>query len=153
MQSEITAEIFQPPSHVEGAIADVYDGLSKTWMWSAMATQDIKLRYRGSVLGPFWLTLSMLIMVAAMGLIYARLFGTEASRYLPFLTVGLVLWQFISATITEGCQYFPVRAANHSAGVSAFFSVRMADGVPKLDRLVALRRHSSIRVHLLSDPN
>jgi ABC-type polysaccharide/polyol phosphate export permease len=73
-------------------------------MWSAMAMQDIKLRYRGSLLGPFWLTISMVIMIAAMGLIYARLFNTEITRYLPFLTVGLVIWNFVSAVITEGCQ-------------------------------------------------
>ena len=46
-------------------------------MWSAMAMQDIKMRYRGSLLGPFWLTISMVIMIAAMGLIYARMFNTE----------------------------------------------------------------------------
>ena len=55
-----------------------------------MLLQDVKLRYRGSILGPFWLTLSTLILVAAMGGIYARLFGMEVSHYLPFLTIGLV---------------------------------------------------------------
>ena len=71
-----------------------------------MAMQDIRLRYRGSILGPFWLTLSTIIMVAAMGVIYARLFHMEVSRYLPFLTIGLIVWQFISALINEGCQTF-----------------------------------------------
>ena len=75
-------------------------------MWSAMAMQDIRLRYRGSILGPFWLTISMVIMVAAMGLIYARMFNMEISRYLPFLTVGLVIWNFVSTVIIEGCQTF-----------------------------------------------
>jgi ABC-type polysaccharide/polyol phosphate export permease len=75
-------------------------------MWSAMAMQDIRMRYRGSLLGPFWLTISMVIMIAAMGLIYSRLFNMEITRYLPFLTVGLVIWNFISTMITEGCQTF-----------------------------------------------
>jgi ABC-2 type transport system permease protein/lipopolysaccharide transport system permease protein len=75
-------------------------------MWSAMATQDIKMRYRGSLLGPFWLTISMVIMVAAMGVIYARMFNMEITRYLPFLTVGLVIWSFVSTVILEGCQTF-----------------------------------------------
>jgi ABC-2 type transport system permease protein/lipopolysaccharide transport system permease protein len=30
----------------------------------------------------------------------------EISRYLPFLTVGLVVWNFVSAVIIEGCQTF-----------------------------------------------
>ena len=46
---------------------DLVEGMSKSWMWSAMAMQDIRMRYRGSLLGPFWLTISMVIMIAAMG--------------------------------------------------------------------------------------
>jgi homopolymeric O-antigen transport system permease protein len=80
--------------------------MSKSWMWSAMAMQDIKMRYRGSLLGPFWLTISMVIMIAAMGLIYARLFNIEIKHYLPFLTIGLVIWNFVSTVIIEGCQTF-----------------------------------------------
>jgi len=71
-----------------------------------MAMQDIKLRYRGSVLGPFWLTISTVIMVAAIGLIYSRLFNMELARYLPFLTIGLVIWQYVSSLINDGCQTF-----------------------------------------------
>src|SRR4029453_18994550 len=71
-----------------------------------MAMQDIKMRYRGSLLGPFWLTISMVIMIAAMGLIYARMFNMEISRYLPFLTVGLVIWGFVTKVITKGRQTF-----------------------------------------------
>jgi homopolymeric O-antigen transport system permease protein len=95
-----------PPSPNAAAWGDLVEGMSKTWMWSAMATQDIKVRYRGSLLGPFWLTISMVIMIAAMGLIYARMFNMEIASYLPFLTVGLVIWNFVSTVITEGCQTF-----------------------------------------------
>jgi ABC-2 type transport system permease protein/lipopolysaccharide transport system permease protein len=93
-------------SLTEAAWADLVEGMSKSWMWSAMAMQDIKMRYRGSLLGPFWLTISMAIMIAAMGVIYARLFNMEITHYLPFLTVGLVIWNFVSTVIIEGCQTF-----------------------------------------------
>ncbi len=72
----------------------------------ALAVQDIKLRYRGSILGPFWITVSTVVMVVAMGVLYARLFHSEVAVYLPFLTIGLVLWQFISTVVTEGCTTF-----------------------------------------------
>jgi ABC-2 type transport system permease protein/lipopolysaccharide transport system permease protein len=75
-------------------------------MWIALAMQDIRLRYRGSILGPFWLTLSMIIMITAMGAIYAKLFKTDLHEYLPFLTIGLVVWQFVSGAVNEGCQTF-----------------------------------------------
>jgi ABC-type polysaccharide/polyol phosphate export permease len=71
-----------------------------------LAWQDIRLRYRGSMLGPFWLTMSTIVMVCAMGFLYAKLFHVEASSYLPFLAAGLVVWQFVASLITEGCGTF-----------------------------------------------
>lgn len=91
---------------VDLAAADLRDGLKRYWLWVSLAFEDIRLRYRGSVLGPFWLTLSTLVMIAAMGVVYAQLFATEYTDYLPYLSVGLVLWQFISGIIIEGCQSF-----------------------------------------------
>ena len=101
---------------------DLVEGMSKSWMWSSMAMQDIRMRYRGSLLGPFWLTISMVIMIAAMGVIYARLFNMEITRYLPFLTVGLVIWSFVSTVIIEGCQTF-LSAQNVITQVRMPFSV------------------------------
>src|SRR5690242_3738603 len=95
-----------PPTRLAAAVADLVHGFQRSWMWSALAMQDIRLRYRGSLLGPFWLTISTIIMIAAMGLIYARLFHVDTATYLPFLAVGLVLWQFLSTVINEGCLTF-----------------------------------------------
>lgn len=95
-----------PPSRAAAAWRDLADGFVKSWMWTTLALQDIKLRYRGSILGPFWLTISTLVMVSAMGLIYSRLFNVEIATYLPYVTIGLVVWQFISGVTSEGCETF-----------------------------------------------
>lgn len=71
-----------------------------------MAFQDIKLRYRGSLFGPFWLTLSTMIMIGSMGVIYPHLFHTDIHTYLPFLAIGIVIWQFVQTMVTDGCQTF-----------------------------------------------
>jgi lipopolysaccharide transport system permease protein len=42
-------------------------------------------------------------MVAAMGTIYATLFRMTLRTYLPFLALSLVLWNFLSTLVTEGC--------------------------------------------------
>jgi lipopolysaccharide transport system permease protein len=80
--------------------------LAETWrlkplVWT-LALFDIKLRYRGSLLGPLWLTLSTSVMIAAIGFLYARLFHQSVSVYLPFLTISLVLWTFVSTIASEG---------------------------------------------------
>lgn len=94
------------PSRAVQALLDLLVGLRKSWLWSEVAKQDIRLRYRGSILGPFWLTVSTLVMIGSMGFLYAKLFHTAVSSYLPFLTVGLVTWQFLSSLIIEGCGTF-----------------------------------------------
>lgn len=68
-----------------------------------LAWLDIRLRYRGSVLGPFWLTLSTAAMVASMGLLYAVLFRLELRDYIPFLALSLVLWSFLGALVSDAC--------------------------------------------------
>jgi ABC-type polysaccharide/polyol phosphate export permease len=88
------------------AFDDIRDGIVHIHLWTALALQDLKLRYRGSVLGPFWITLSTGIMVIAMGGLYPVVFRMETSKYLPYLVVGLVAWQFISATVTDACLTF-----------------------------------------------
>ena len=78
-------------------------------MWRlavTLAVHDIKLRYRGSVLGPFWLTLSTGMMISMMGVLYASLFHVELPTYLPFLSLSIVLWNFVAATITDSCSVF-----------------------------------------------
>jgi ABC-2 type transport system permease protein/lipopolysaccharide transport system permease protein len=119
---EMTVDLPRRASRAAEAWADLIEGMSKSWMWSAMAMQDIRMRYRGSLLGPFWLTISMVIMIAAMGLIYSRLFNMEITRYLPFLTVGLVIWNFVSTVMIEGCQTF-LSAQNVITQVRMPFSV------------------------------
>lgn len=88
------------------AAADVRETL-RLWplVWT-LSLFDIKLRYRGSLLGPFWLTLSSAIMVGAIGFVYSRLFRQNIADYLPFLTISLILWSFISTITAEASVCF-----------------------------------------------
>src|SRR5471032_3184096 len=72
------------------AMADVAGGL-RLWRLSwALGWLDIRLRYRGSMLGPFWLTISTGVMVAALGFLYAALWHMSVRDYLPFLALSQV---------------------------------------------------------------
>ncbi|MDR3506245.1 MAG: ABC transporter permease [Acidocella sp.] len=88
------------------ALADLAD-TARLWplVWT-LSLFDIRLRYRGSLLGPLWLTLSTAIMVGAIGVLYARLFHQDVADYLPFLTISLVLWNFISTVTSEATTCF-----------------------------------------------
>jgi lipopolysaccharide transport system permease protein len=91
------------PRRAERALADLGEGLARWRLAAALARLDIRNRYRGSVLGPLWLTLSTAVMLAALGLLYSALFRIPLAEYLPWLAVSLILWNVIAQAINEGC--------------------------------------------------
>ena len=74
--------------------------------WLTLAHYDIVQRFRRSVLGPLWITLSFGMMVAALGAVYSTILGEEPRRYVPYLAAGLIIWGFIASTIQQGCEVF-----------------------------------------------
>jgi lipopolysaccharide transport system permease protein len=81
-------------------------------IWLLLAWQDIRLRYRRSQLGPFWLTLSMAVTTYSMGFLYGHLFKVDLEHYFPFLASGMLTWAFISTTINDSTNAF-VDAAHY----------------------------------------
>ncbi|MBP0444389.1 ABC transporter permease [Roseomonas sp. SSH11] len=91
------------PRRVEVARDDLRKGLASWRLAWALARLDLRNRYRGSVIGPFWMTLSTLLMLIGLGLLYARLLNMSLTEYLPHLTVSLVVWTIISGMVTDSC--------------------------------------------------
>jgi len=88
------------------AVDDLREGMRLWRLFATLGWLDIKMRYRGSILGPFWLTLSTAVMVAALGLLYSTLFHMNLHEYLPFLALSIVLWNFLSALVGDACICF-----------------------------------------------
>lgn len=88
------------------ALTDILLGFKEWRIWLLLAWQDVKLRYRRSTLGPFWITLSMAVTVYTMGLLYSLLFKMDLSHYYPFLAAGILSWSLISSLLTEGAGVF-----------------------------------------------
>ena len=42
----------------------------------------------------------------AMGGLYSKLFHLELSEHLPYVTLGLIIWNLINASILEGAEVF-----------------------------------------------
>lgn len=85
---------------------DVYRTLRQLYLPLYLARADIRQRYRRSTLGPFWITISTGIMVATIGIIFGQVFKAPMAELLPFLAAGLVIWSFISSTLTEATEVF-----------------------------------------------
>ncbi|MEJ6013975.1 ABC transporter permease [Corynebacterium sp. H127] len=88
------------------AWADLVRGFKQHELWLQLGWQDIKQRYRRSVLGPLWITIATGVMALALGLLYSLLFRISLAEFLPHVTVGLIMWGFISGAIKEGSDIF-----------------------------------------------
>ena len=88
------------------AFDDIKEG-AKLWrLWTALGWTEILQRYKRSVLGPFWLTASMAVMVISLGFLYSELFKQEISTFMPFFCIGLLVWGFISSVLNEAGMLF-----------------------------------------------
>ena len=85
---------------------DIAQGLQRLSMAFFFAWGDTKARYRRSVLGPFWMVLSTAVSVAGLGFLWSMLLKDDPIKLVPSLTVGLVVWQFISGCILEAPTVF-----------------------------------------------
>jgi ABC-2 type transport system permease protein len=88
------------------ALRDVLKNLWDIERWATLARTDTSLRYRRTVLGPWWVTLSTGAVIGSVGLVWGAIFGSEMSSYMPFFAAGYILWTLIGGALTEGCIVF-----------------------------------------------
>ncbi|MGV9825115.1 MULTISPECIES: galactan export ABC transporter permease subunit Wzm/RfbD [unclassified Gordonia (in: high G+C Gram-positive bacteria)] len=88
------------------AFDDLNTGLRTSQLWLHLGWQDIKQRYRRSLLGPLWITIATGVTAVAMGLLYGELFNMDIATFLPYVTLGFIFWNFIQNSILEGAEVF-----------------------------------------------
>ena len=97
---------FHTEAQLKLALDDVRQGFARSDLWLLLGWNDIRQKFRRSLLGPFWLTISTAIMLVALGFVYAALFKMDLNQYFPYLAAGIVTWSLISTLVIEGCQTF-----------------------------------------------
>src|ERR1700742_3937315 len=93
-------------NQLDRAVKDIWTGLNAWRLWTLFGYNDVKMKYRRSTLGPFWASLSMGAQVFVTGFVMAYLFHMTLHRYLPYICIGLILWNFLTTMISEGATAF-----------------------------------------------
>ncbi len=75
-------------------------------LWIALANNDILSRYRGSVLGPFWITITTIVFILGIGALYSSIMKVPMNNYVPYLATGIIIWNFINQLIVDGADSF-----------------------------------------------
>lgn len=106
VQSEAQRIKIASSRQVSLALKDLWDGTRNWLTWYVLGVSEVRQRYRRSMIGPFWVTISMGIQAAVMGFVLAFLFKIDVHRFLPFLCISLVTWNFFSNVLNEGANCF-----------------------------------------------
>jgi ABC-type polysaccharide/polyol phosphate export permease len=76
------------------------------YFWMALVRNDLRNRYRRSIIGLGWSLLHPIAMTTVLCLVFAGLFHADIKVYGPYLLSGLVTWTYISAAIKDGCNCY-----------------------------------------------
>lgn len=82
------------------------EAIKKHDLWLYLSYTDIRQRYRRSLLGPLWLTLSTAIFIGMLSIVWSTLFKQNLTDYLPFFSIGYIIWVYISTQIGDACTGF-----------------------------------------------
>jgi lipopolysaccharide transport system permease protein len=74
--------------------------------WIALVRNDLRNRYRRSVLGLGWSLLQPIAMTVVLCTVFGGVFGVSLTEYAPFLLSGLTFWAFLSTSAISGCHSF-----------------------------------------------
>ena len=94
------------PDPVRIAAWDFVQGLRRHEIWTRQSINEVRRRYRRTMLGPMWVTVSLIVFAVVLSFVWAGLFQQQVTTFLPFLMSGLVPWGLISVIIGEGTAAF-----------------------------------------------
>src|SRR6187431_1770799 len=87
-------------------MADVVRSAQLWQIWTRLGAQDVRLKFRRSVLGPGWVFANLAVLVVSIGFIYANLLGQDPREFIPYLTIGLIAWTYLTNSIVDGGNAF-----------------------------------------------
>jgi len=88
------------------ASIDFWEAIVGWRVWGMLAQQQIKMRYRRSAIGPFWMTISMAVQMLTMGTLVSFLFNHSYGKFLPYICINFIIWSMLTGIIMETAQSF-----------------------------------------------
>jgi lipopolysaccharide transport system permease protein len=87
-------------------LRDVIRSVQLWQIWTRLGLQDVRLKFRRSAIGASWIFVNLAVMVLSIGFIYANLLGQEPRQFIPYLTIGMILWSYLTNSIVDGGNAF-----------------------------------------------
>jgi len=68
----------------------------------SLALNDVKIRYKNSILGFFWTFLEPLLMLSVLYFVFTNILKIDIEHYPLYLLLGLIIWYMFSRSTTSG---------------------------------------------------
>ncbi|WP_448032326.1 glycosyltransferase [Bradyrhizobium liaoningense] len=68
---------------------------------ATLAWSDMRHRYVRSLLGPFWMSLQMAIVVAVLGSVIGQMSNADVLTRLPMLALSMTAWTFLNSVVLD----------------------------------------------------
>lgn len=88
------------------ALRDFINGITNYKFWLTMSIAEIRRRYKRTLIGPFWASLSLGIFILCIGSMLNLIWHTSAKEFLPYFCSGYIAWVLIQSIIAEACNNF-----------------------------------------------
>ncbi|MEM1087888.1 MAG: hypothetical protein AAGH90_09165, partial [Pseudomonadota bacterium] len=88
------------------ALMDLSKGFGRFGLSTSLAWEDLKDRYRRSVIGLIWIVFAFLGFIVIKALIFTSVFKGDEYDYFSHLVIGFAIFGFISASIPGGADVY-----------------------------------------------
>jgi len=91
-----------PPGSIKDGLADIKAGLMRWPVWWSLTWHTIRSQYRRTYLGPWWMTIQMIIFVAGLSILFGILLQQNMKTFVPYVTLGFVGFNWMVGMINGG---------------------------------------------------
>lgn len=71
----------------------------------SLAWRDIGDRFARTILGPFWIVISNIVLVIGITIVFGALFKAPIKDFVVYVSLGIALWTFMSTIMTGASKY------------------------------------------------
>jgi ABC-2 type transport system permease protein len=105
MDTQMTAKVIilpAPGNPFTVAFHDLVEAIRLAPVWIHAGLIDVVWRFRRTLIGPFWHTLSLAAFVLVVGVVWSTILHQDPYGYFRYVTVSLIVWGLIASFITDG---------------------------------------------------
>ena len=67
---------------------------------------EVILKYKRSLIGPFWITISCGVLICGLTFINSSIFNFDLNKSAPWVTCGIIIWTFILSIIDDSLELY-----------------------------------------------